>query len=94
MGKFLATARNLPAHRLAHRFIVHGNQNEIALSREILLGGPQKLRPTGEMDEAIAQVIGRTAENAGRKCGGPFVLPENFVNLPHKRAPLESCIFL
>src|SRR5262249_16609011 len=83
MREQLAVARRLPPQRLAQRFRVHLDQDQSGLAKEIVCGGPCNLRGGGEMNKAVARVIGATAINALPLGLAPGRNGTDFVDLSH-----------
>ncbi len=59
--KQFAVARGLPAQRVAERIGIDLDQEQTGLAKEMLAGRLGDLRRGGEMDEAVAQVVGAAA---------------------------------
>jgi hypothetical protein len=66
MGKQLAAARGLPAQALAEPVGIDGEKHEIRLPHEIFGERAGNLVAGGEMDEAVAGVVGRALETPAR----------------------------
>ena len=62
MGKQLAAARWLPAQPLSQPHGVDGKKHKVALPSEIIGQGPGDLTACGQVNKAVAPIVGRAVE--------------------------------
>src|SRR5258706_2289781 len=90
VGEFVSAPRDIPSQGFAERGGLNGNEQEALLGREVLVAGCAQLMRGGEVDEAVAQIIGRAREDARLRGLVPFLPPHDLEDHDLVRTPLSA----